>query len=356
MQPVIYVNRMCELNTGFVKKKMVGEGLSIQTLIKRKLQSKKEKVEACDYSAHEAAVRTSLMKGLHDFVAMLNIAYDWHLPIILSPDDIWLLITQGLAAHIDQNAEKLRHRFVEHEGKKLIEIRRDDFERGSPDNDWPGVFKAFREQICRYIGQENLELIEADFSTTGAVERAASSITLMDAMQNYFAYRVTTLCGFPKITIDGKKSDWELIRSRVQKFTDLGLDEWLEYLVPVLDEFVNVFDDGAPNTSFWQDLYKEGGGSGGPYISGWVNTLFPYIGEGKRRRLNPYVSGTEGGMMKGTTTSSFPSGMSRAPFIWSYYGQKLRYAFIAGFIGMHIYEDSTVRPLIGWGVVDCTRT
>ncbi len=43
---------------------------------------------------------------------------------------IWLLIVQQLAIHINQNAESLRHLFVTHSGKELIDIRADDFIKG----------------------------------------------------------------------------------------------------------------------------------------------------------------------------------------------------------------------------------
>lgn len=63
-----------------------------------------------------------------------------HYPLVLDPDVIWLTIAQGLANHINVNAEKLRRRFVAHDGKKKIIVRRDSFLRGSPENDWPGAF------------------------------------------------------------------------------------------------------------------------------------------------------------------------------------------------------------------------
>ena len=59
---------------------------------------------------------------------------------------IWLQILQGLASHVNANAEELRHHFVTHEGKKVITIRRDRFVKGNPDNDWEGAFndRAYR--------------------------------------------------------------------------------------------------------------------------------------------------------------------------------------------------------------------
>ena len=50
------------------------------------------------------------------------------------------LILQGVGTHINSkdNAEKLRSKFVYHEGKKVLEIWRDEFVLGQPVNDWAG--------------------------------------------------------------------------------------------------------------------------------------------------------------------------------------------------------------------------
>eukprot|EP00463_Aulacantha_scolymantha_P001046 TRINITY_DN1729_c0_g1_i1.p2 TRINITY_DN1729_c0_g1~~TRINITY_DN1729_c0_g1_i1.p2 ORF type:complete len:83 (-),score=13.11 TRINITY_DN1729_c0_g1_i1:525-773(-) len=52
------------------------------------------------------------------FVKSVHMAFFGHHPLILSPDIIWQTIAQGLANHVDQNAEELRSKFVSHEGKK----------------------------------------------------------------------------------------------------------------------------------------------------------------------------------------------------------------------------------------------
>jgi len=46
------------------------------------------------------------------------VAFAEHYPLGLKPDDFWKAILFGFAKHVDQNAEKLRDKFVSHEGKK----------------------------------------------------------------------------------------------------------------------------------------------------------------------------------------------------------------------------------------------
>ena len=44
-------------------------------------------------------------------------AHTNHYPIRIKPDDIWLLIVQAFSNHVNANSEKLRHLFVNFDGK-----------------------------------------------------------------------------------------------------------------------------------------------------------------------------------------------------------------------------------------------
>ncbi|MGC4047083.1 MAG: DUF4419 domain-containing protein [Armatimonas sp.] len=211
----------------------------------------------------------------HCFITAANAAYDGHYPLVISPDMIWLLIAQGFAIHVRENAEVLRGNLVAHEGKAKLEIRRDEFLRGFAGNDWESVFSEFSEQIKSHIGQETHDTIAPTFSTTGIVEKAAFEITLMDAMQEYFDYGLLTACGIPYYYIEGTPEDWKLLREKARNLDQFQLDWWLTFLNPILDEFVAA-SEGNPNTIFWRDFYKIQGQSGGPYIQGYIVNLFPY--------------------------------------------------------------------------------
>jgi hypothetical protein len=93
------------------------------------------KIEACSNDLGQLVAE----QYLHPFLAAVHLAFDQHYPLILSPDAVWLCITQGLALHINAHAEELRHHFVKHQGKETLVVRRDDFIKGSPDNNWSTV-------------------------------------------------------------------------------------------------------------------------------------------------------------------------------------------------------------------------
>ena len=295
----------------------------------------------------------------HGFLAAVHAAFDQHYPLVLSPDDVWLCLAQGFAAHVHLHAEALRGRLVRHEGKAQITVRRDDLVRGSPSNDWPGVFAELSDRVHDHVGQAS-DLVVADFSTTGPVERAASEVVLFHALQPFLECAVITLCGIPEITLLGTPADWLSIRRRAERFAEFDLSEWTMALLPVLDRIVKTAQ-GEVDRAFWQSFYKWDDQSGGPCVTGWINVLFPYLDKQELQRpwprvcWNQHLGSWEHGLNAlfggGPCSNDFLLGLSSAPFTWDYLGIKIPMLFAGGFVG--ISQDAAtgaVRPAIGWAI------
>jgi hypothetical protein len=286
---------------------------------------------------------------INGFLRAIHLAFAQHLPLALSPDDVWLAIAQGFATHVNVHAEDLRKQFVSHESRVKLSVRRDGFVKGA-ENPWSEVFGEFSDQIGEHIGKKR-DLLVNTFSTTGPVEKAASEVVLMGAMRAYFSYEMRTLCGIPEITLLGTVDDWKLVRTKAQNLVEFNCGAWVKGLDTVLTQFVNAAE-GRPEIRFWESLCKFGGGSGGPYVSGAVNVFFPYL---KHNRPNPSVlawdkHGMAGG---GPTPDQFPVGLTGVPFVWDYRGNEFDMTFLGGFVG--VSQDPTslqVRPAIGWSVMD----
>ncbi len=310
----------------------------------------------------------------HPVVAAIHLAFNDHRPLVLSPDILWLLVAQGFANHLNANAEELRPQLVKHSGKAVLKVRRDDFIKGSPENPWPEVFAEFTAQVREHIGAATHDLLLPAFSTTGGVERAAAQVVLLDAMQSFFKYEFYTLCGIPQVVLEGTAEDWEKLAERTRGLGRFGLSWWLEALTPILDEFVAAAR-GRVNGRFWQSIYKLDGGSGGPYTSGWITAFFPYLKDwqtGRATDRNPWLA--EGGkelqevlyppiksdphrFSHGPTTTAFPAGLARAPFLWNYLGHSYPMEFLGGFVGVRQEADTLrLRPEIGWAVRDQPAT
>jgi hypothetical protein len=301
----------------------------------------------------------------HPLITALYDSFTQHRPLCLSPDMIWLLICQGVAHHVNVHAENLRSRFVRHQGKARIELRRDDFIKGSPENPWGEVINEFSLRVREQIGPAH-DLFVPRFSTTTPTERIAAEIVLLDAVQSYFAYVLHSRCGIPAITLEGTVEDWQDLADRVEAFAQFDLEWWLTPLQPILQQFVATAR-GDVRRAFWESIYKFGSFSGGAAITGWIAAFFPYFKDqqGNATKVNPWLA--EGGAklkrllagdwdrerfdLGGPSPGAFPSGLARVPFVWNYLGQRSDMELLGGFVG--VAQDSTtlaLRPEIGWAI------
>ncbi len=308
-----------------------------------------QKIESC------SRYHGRLVKDVrfHPFVTAIHKAFNDHRPLCLSPDMIWLLIAQGLANHINANAEQLRPQFVEHQGKvEILVIRGEDFVKGQPDNPWNEVFEEFSTKIRSYIGGATHDLLVPTFSTTGSVEKAATEIVLLDAMQSYFTYSLMTTCGIPKIRLEGNVTDWQDLLQRTKELAQFELHWWIDRLIPILEQFVTAAQ-GNPDQFFWQSMYKwnDVQGSGDPYITGWITDFFPYLQDLRTEEFSK-----KSHFSHEFTTRMFPSGLAKAPFKFNYYDSLHNMEFISGFLGVkQNLSDLFLRPEIGWVIREVTN-
>jgi hypothetical protein len=306
----------------------------------------------------------------HPLVAAVHLAFTDHRPLCLSPDMVWLLICQGVANHVNANAESLRPRLVAHPGKATIVVRRDDFVKGSPENPWAEVFGEFAAAVRDHIGPSH-DLFLPRFSTTGPVERAAAQVVLLDAVQSYFSYECHSLCGIPAVTLEGTPADWQAVADGAAAFAEFGLGWWTTPLQRVLRQFVAAAQ-GSADPAFWRSIYKENDQSGGPVITGWITAFFPYVKDGwsgRATRRCPWfpadAAGDSGlleqilypdpgrseGFARGLTTEAFPGGLAGAPFLWKFPYTEFAMEFLGGFVGVAQGPDSLcLRPEVGWAV------
>jgi Domain of unknown function (DUF4419) len=330
-----------------------------------RLRTPPREIEAC--SRYHGRLVADVV--FHPLVAALHLAFRDHRPVCLSPDMIWLLIAQGVANHVNANAEELRPRFVRHQGKARLVVRRDDFVKGSPENPWPEVFPAFTEQVRGHVGDVTHDFFVANFSTTGPAEKAAFEIVLLDAVQSYFTFELHTVCGIPAVTLEGSADDWRAVLEQARQLPRFDLAGWLTVLEPTLQQFVAAAE-GRPDSAFWQSIYKHRTVSGGDVVTGWIVTFFPYLKDpttklptepnrwaprtGKEPSGEVFpATGERGGFGSGPSLQAFPAGLARAPLLWQYLGQEFEMEFLGGFVG--VAQDAQtlcLRPEIGWAVCE----
>eukprot|EP01098_Paradermamoeba_levis_P003906 TRINITY_DN1726_c0_g1_i1.p1 TRINITY_DN1726_c0_g1~~TRINITY_DN1726_c0_g1_i1.p1 ORF type:complete len:423 (-),score=73.85 TRINITY_DN1726_c0_g1_i1:123-1391(-) len=278
-------------------------------------------------------------------------AFDSHLPLVLRPDDIWLVLAYSFSKHVEKHAEELRKNFVKHEGKKTLQVVVNHFVLGQmKPEDWErDVFPDFSKQIKQNVGEQVHSTVAGGFSSTTAVDQAAHEITLMAAMKQYFSYEMSTLCGIPWIELQGTEDDWKVLRERAKHMCSLMMPDagkgWLSCLEPVLNEFVNSYQ-GQVNHHFWQGIVKwvkHGQGSGSYHtVSGWITLLYHELAS-HHKPWDQMVSSD------GPKPEKFPRVISSAPVTWNYLGKELPLHFHAGIVGGN-WDPKTnaVSCHIGW--------
>ena len=294
-------------------------------------------------------------EGSDVFFHFMVDAYANHRSVVFTPDDIWMLISQAFARHVNDNAEALRDKIVNHDKKITLNVQT-GIDLYSPDADWNSIFRTFEEKIAENTKADIAKLMVADFSTTGTVERIASEITLMNATKAYFNFLVTYMgCGIPSVTLTGTPQDWQSILERVKEFRRYGLDWWADDLEPILTEFVKA-SKGKPDTRFWQSIVKKyrpgemrGAACGfdeSTELDGWFLKFFPYDRNG---RLPEKVRITHE-MLPEQVTTQFKYVILDAEGSGQVLSE-MQMELCAGIVGISFDEDDwTSTPKIGWFV------
>lgn len=223
--------------------------------------------------------------GKDAFFRTIVDAYANHRSITLSPDMVWLVISQGFARYVNAHAEALRPQLVSHEGEMDLAVMTDQ-DLSTDQVDWMSLTDGFASQIGKYTKDGIAKTLVSDFSTTGLIERVASQVTLMESVKPYFEYIVFRIaCGIPTITLQGTVEDWQRVLGKTRQLKQYGLGSWVSALEPILEEFVQAAS-GHPHQAFWKGMVKKHnvaslkGGVCSPLgerteLDGWLLKFFP---------------------------------------------------------------------------------
>ncbi|PUU76903.1 hypothetical protein B9Z19DRAFT_1087396 [Tuber borchii] len=309
-------------------------------------------------------------------------AFQQDLHLVLRPDDIWLSILTQFSMFVNGNSENLRTQFVAHQGKKELAI--DIRPQPICDIDMGRFAQAMTHLIHENVVDPQLrELIMPNFSTTTDDDKSVAAIAMMGTFQSYFEYNLYCGCGFPSVTLQGEKSDWEEILLKVQQLSKYGplASEWTRLLIPVIQYMIASFTHPAsPDVkSFWlRACHAVGADLSGNVrtLSGWI-TAFCFFSE-KGKRVSQY-SDEEMGKWRGGVSiaerqrlvlgdiaypvishSSIVKGVVSVPVTvqdWAT-GLEHKTTMVAGSVGMMPSAGSgggdltKVQPKSGWWILE----
>lgn len=297
-------------------------------------------------SVNVDADRLVLQYGNHPFFYGMYEAYASHRPFVLSPDMVWMLISQGFSHHINANPERYRDRMVDFQGKLSLAVESD---KPLEEARWDELIPQFAEEIKKNTKGTIAETIIADFSTTTSYEQIASEITLMETTKAYFDFVVIyAACGIPEITLLGTTEDWQKVYDKTMQLRSFDLAWWVDELKPILKQFVKA-SEGDVDTKFWRNMFKwhtqkEYGAPN--IIDGWIVKFYPYDKDGKRFDLKTLTrnSNLPDEMAEADVrfVEIFPDGSSAETMIELY----------GGFVGLEQNpENYALMPKIGWKVM-----
>lgn len=225
---------------------------------------------------------------MHALVQAVDLAFNEHRPLRLTPDALWITLAQGFSIHVRENAEALRARFVRHEGRAKVGVEVEAVPRGV---EWRSFIAEMSEATAEHLGPGVVALLTRPFSTTDEDARTVFRIALLETFSPYFEYEMVGICGIPTVTLTGTADDWRDLRRRVEVMGEYDLRWWTDALLPLCDQWIAAAE-GRPDADFWRAIHRPEEVYGGHLITGWLARLFPYVEspEGGWARFAPPVA------------------------------------------------------------------
>ena len=271
--------------------------------------------------------------------------YNNHWGLKTIPDDWWYTIIRTVAMAIDDHSkqEEVRKYFVNHEGKKRLEVYVDSMNH----IDYKSFFNKMTNLIQSNIKVENyVDTIRSSFSTSTETHRISSEITIMSSMQEYFEYVCCTLCGIPFVELEGTADDWVKLKTKLGDLKKMlapinsiiGLtEEWWVKVDVICDKLIETYH-GDGDKEWWSKIFTKergfGSGASAKYDGWFLRDLL-------------HISGSI------SSFNRIPSGLVSVPLTFNDNGFEYPGAIVSGIAGIKIDETGKV-PVVssthGWAI------
>ena len=287
-------------------------------------------------------------------------AYINHYPIRIKPDDIWLLIIQAFTHHVNTNHEKLRKYFVNFKGKincNSLQPFSDvsEINRGILEN----FADQMNEKIVEYIGNEILEILTPNFTTTNYNSKIIGKISIMGAFRDYFKYiAIGYACGIPYIILEGTSEDYRKIKYKAEYLKKYKFDWYIDRILPIVQKMIDA-KNGKIDIEFFKKIIQEKeveekvliGCSYKSekinYINGWLVKFFAYYNSGAKNEDN---------QIKFKEFKDLANQLLIVPFtVLDCNKKKYEMEYHVGFIGCDKNKKNEVFPVQGWFVNSITK-
>lgn len=216
---------------------------------------------------------------------------------------------------------------------------------------WNEEFPKFTEQIKKYVGDEIVDILTPNFTTTTATTLAVGQLSIMSAFKNYFKLiHMLGVCEFPFVNVEGTLEDWQKIMTKLDYLEKYDFEFWLKRIRPIIAKIIDT-KKGNIDKEFWLNMiriHQVPGPCDGEMssINGWFINFFPFKDDLSYvdQELNMY--------------SRIASELLRVPLKIRLYNadvlvKEIPAEYVAGFVGMtQNKEDSSLKPEIGWFIYE----
>ena len=285
-------------------------------------------------------------------------AHTNHYPIRIKPDDIWLLIVQSFSNHVNENAEKLRNMFVNFSGKKELKVNYPISTINEVDNKMLENFSVqINEQMKQYLGENILNILTPNFSTTTYDYSIVCKISIMGAFKKYFDYTMCLCgCGIPYLILEGTAEDYQKIILKAKELSKYKFEWYINKIIPHIEKMVDA-KQGKIDVDYFKNMiqskeeteHKSGlSGMGGydykvDHLSGWFLNFFAYIND--EFGYHPFKRDN----LSVLDFKKLPNQRLTVPFkIIDVNNKEYKMKYKVGFIGCDQNKKNEVYPVAGW--------
>ena len=256
--------------------------------------------------------------------------------------------------------------FVNFKGKKTLSI---NYYMGEEEKELDKQMKknfknfctAINKKLEEYLGEELLDNLTPNFSTTNDDTSIIYNISVMAAFKKYFNYEMhlMNICGMPYIILEGTLEDYEKILIKAKGLRKYKFEWYIDRIIPHIQKMIEA-KKGKVDYGFFRNIIKNETGTKfkrtgcSPnsikvkvdYIEGWILDFFAYDQEGYR---------ISGGYLKPNDIEKLTSQLLIVPFKVCYKNFIANLKYSVGFFGCDQNEKNEVIPVIGWTVSNCSE-
>ena len=280
------------------------------------------------------------------------------------------MIVQAFSNHVNANSEELRNYFVNFDGKKELIVKYNDIASiyEVTKKHLEDFSEQINEQMKEYLGQEILEILTPNFTTTTYDSSIICKISIMGAFKKYFDYTMMLCgCGIPYIILEGEAEDYKKIKLKAEKLSRYKFDWYIYRIIPHIQKMIDA-KEGKIDIDFFKNIvqkkevtetrYEPSGGAYGVkvnYISGWFLHFFAYLNK-KDIRSKKIRRFTEDSI-KVENFKDLASQMLTVPFkiVECQNNKEYLMKYKVGFAGCDQNEKNEVYPVQGWIVSPSTK-